>query len=536
MFCDVLVVGAGPTGLMAAAVLAEAGADVRVIDQGDGFGEESRAAIVHVRTLETWDALGVTVAALAEGVAVRDVRVSAGGRVLARFSLAGRGTGVEESAYDHALALPQSRTERLLGDALRVRGGAVMWGCTLIGLEQPGATVRAVVRGPDGSLREIEARYVVGADGARSAVRHAVGIEFEGSTYAPTAFLADVGLDPEPPGDELQLNLARGGFVGALRIGPGRFRLFGALSPSYIARFHRSSEGAPVATADLQCWFDEYFKIRAQVTDVGWTSTYRVHQRIASRFRSGRVFLAGDAAHVHAPAGGQGMNLGIGDAMNLGWKLAAVNAGTARPELLDSYEPERRAAAQTILRSSDRGFALEASENRMLDLANRSVLPMVIGALGRLPAVRRMIFRLFSQTWITYRTSAAVQQSIPDPHGVQAGDRIPPALFHDTGATGIHHRILFLTHRHGRAALAEDLERLLAPFLPDAPIISIDPNESGAGRLFSAGHPRVVLVRPDGHAGYVGPAEDLHPLQAYLQRWYNSDAVSVDGGSVNFSV
>lgn len=262
MGADVFIAGAGPAGLVLAAVLTEHGVDCRVVDRKSGPTNQSRAAIVHVRTLELLDRLG----------------------------LAGR----------------------------------------------------AALRCPGGTEETISARWVVGVDGARSPVRHTLGVSFAGSTFSQTGLLADVELDmPEAdavPAETLRLNLTRGGFVSVFGLSNGRHRLFGAVPPSLIlpgSVEEASHEAyAQVAPADIQRWLDDYFAVDAQIRRTAWTALFRIHSRIADRFRVRDVFLVGDAAHIHSPAGGQGMNLAIGDAVNLGWKLALVANGRAHDELL----------------------------------------------------------------------------------------------------------------------------------------------------------------------------------------------------------
>jgi 2-polyprenyl-6-methoxyphenol hydroxylase-like FAD-dependent oxidoreductase len=510
--CEVLVVGAGPTGLMLANVLAEGGVDVRVIDVRPGPVGESRAAIVHVRTLEAWQQLGVAGTAIARGIPVREVAVHAAGRLLMRFPLALATSRPEAGSFAHALALPQSETERILGAAL---AGRIGWGTRLVGLEQRPDGVTAAVRDAAGARAEIPARFVVGADGSRSQVRETAGIGVRGGSYAPTAFLADVALDPPPPAGVVHLNLAKGGFVGILALGPGRYRLFGALSPAYAARFD-TAVGHRIDPTDLQRWFDEYLGVPARIGDVGWTSTYTIRHRLADRFRAGRVFLAGDAAHVHAPAGGQGMNLGIGDAVNLGWKLAATVRGYARSALLDTYGTERRAVAETVLRNSDRGFEVEASDNRFLDLFRRTVAPLAVRGLVRLPVAQRMMFRLFAQTWISYRASDLSTQHRGCRGGLRAGDRVAPDLL-GTDAGVSRHRPLLVV---GETTPAGALDHLIRRFVPADPVVTVDRNTPRGRRLAGTGADRIVLTRPDGHAGYVGPPDDLEALGEYLDRWY----------------
>jgi hypothetical protein len=219
------------------------------------------------------------------------------------------------------------------------------------------------------------------------------------------------------------------------------------------------------------------------------------------------------------------MNLGIGDAMNLGWKLAAVLAGHGRPELLESYEPERRSVAETILRNADRGFELEASDSRLLALTRRTVLPLAVPVLARLSPAQHMIFRLFSQTWIRYRSSDAVTQQPPIGHGLRAGDRIPPDLLEVSGCPGgIRHQPLLVTGEQPGHDRASALEHLVRQYVPAGAVVTVALDTPAGRRLAGSGAARIILARPDGHAGYVGPADDLEPLRAYLTRWYHPPA------------
>jgi len=489
---DVLIVGAGPAGLALAAVLADQGVDFRIVDRKAGPVAESRAAIVHVRTLELLHRLGLAERAVARGVKMTRVEICERGRLAGGFPLAGPGSS---TLFPYALGLEQDRTEQLLVESLAERGHSVEWNTELVTLTGTAAVFS--------TGETIEARWVVGADGARSPVRHAIGVGFAGNTYGLTGLLADVDLDqrsgPKLRDGTLRLNLTRGGFVGVFRLANGRHRLFGAVPP------HLTPPGptddvsheayAPVPLADIQRWFDEYFAVDAAVTAAAWTALFRIHSRIADRFRAGDVFLVGDAAHIHSPAGGQGMNLAIGDAFNVGWKLAAVANGQARAELLDSYEAERRPVAMAVLRGTDRGFALETTLNPVAAWLRSHVAARLIGPLTRLPAVRARVFRLFSQTWIGYRTSPAVA-----PGGGPAprpGDR---AAFDTVGDTR-HHLLVF---EGGARAPIEDL---LRHYTVDV-------------RVHAIPESRLFLIRPDGHIAYAGRPDDLGRLAAFLDRHY----------------
>lgn len=435
-----LIVGAGPSGLVLANILAVHGVDFRIVDKKSGPVGQSRAALIHVRTLELLDRLGLAERAIARGVPTSRIEVYERGRPVAGFPLAGKGTA-SLTKFGHALGLEQDRIERLLIEGLAEHGRGVDWETALITLSRDQGRSRVVLRHPGGE-EVISARWVVGADGARSPVRHALGIDFSGTTYDQTGLLADVDLDL-PAGERLRpgtirLNLTRGGFVGMFRLSSGRCRLFGAVPPALTAPATAPARSTAPSTAgtagnevsheayahvtlgDLQRWFDEYFFVGARVRRAAWTALFRIHSRIAERFRVGNVFLLGDAAHIHSPAGGQGMNLGVGDAFNLGWKLALVAGGRAYDHLLDSYQAERYPAAMAVLRGSDRGFALETTRNPAAAWARTHIAPHLVGPLLRLEAIQARIFRLFSQTWIGYRDSPAVT-------GNRRSRRTPPA-------------------------------------------------------------------------------------------------------------
>jgi len=376
----------------------------QILDSKSGPVDQSRAALVHVRTLELLDRLGLADAAIVRGVKTTTVEIYEQGRRAASFPLAGKGAEAA-TPYPFALGIPQDQTEQLLVEHLAGHGRKVAWRTTLIGLTVTPTQTTAAVRRSDGTEDSISARWVVGADGARSTVRHALGIDFSGGTYSQTGLLAGVELEI-PTGDDLpegalRLNLTRGGFVGIFALGKGRHRLFGAVPSGFTASSNSAEVSheayAEMPSADLQRWLDDDFAVDAQIRSTRWTALFRIHSRIADHFRSGSAFLVGDAAHIHSPAGGQGMNLAIGDAFNLGWKLAVVATGQAHEQLLDSYEAERYPVAKTVLRGSDRGFALETASHPVARWVRANIATRLVGPLTRLSAVRSAIFALFSQ-------------------------------------------------------------------------------------------------------------------------------------------
>ncbi|WP_434994906.1 FAD-dependent monooxygenase [Arthrobacter sp. Ld5] len=394
---DVLVIGAGPTGLTLANWLVKLRVRIAVVDGKDGPTVESRALGVHSRSMEIYDQLGVVDRVLAEAVRVQSIRQGFEHASFAAVPLAGFGRGI--TPYPGVYILEQSANERLLGDNLRALGGSVRWRHRVSSLEQTDGGVLVVVDGPAGSST-IRAQFAVGCDGASSTVRSLCGTAFEGTTSRQSFFLVDaVGV---------------GGLVPAsinVRLGATSFLLAFPMRPGDDGRTgHRligiaGDDDAPSTTEDsARRRLAEVFGVTYE--DSRWFSTYRVHHRIAARFRDRSVLLAGDAAHVHSPVGAQGMNTGLQDAHNLAFKLDDVVSGRAPEALLDRYEAERRPVAVRLLQTTDTVFRGVTSEARRAVLIRRFVprvvLPVAVAVLPRLPIGRRVAGYL-GQIRIHYR-------------------------------------------------------------------------------------------------------------------------------------
>ena len=351
---DVLIVGAGPTGLTAATILARYGVDVRIIDTKAGPVKESRALGVQARTLELWDKLGLAAQAVRDGQQVNAVNLLTK-RTLKHtnaqpFLMLDRG-GSNVTPYPFMLVYEQNKTERMLLNDLHAHGTTVMWNTELVSLVQRTDSVDVTLRTADGQEETVRACYVIGADGVHSFVRRTLDVGFDGATYAESLFIADVDMHWSLPRDTFYLQMPRHGLLAFFPMrGDGythdQYRIIGRLPREWAHKEH-------ITHTDLQQLLNRYSVVHASVTNVRWTSTYRIHKRMAAQFRIHRVFLVGDAAHIHSPAGGQGMNTGIQDAWNLAWKVALVVRGEAQAILLNSYEPERMPIARTLLNGTD---------------------------------------------------------------------------------------------------------------------------------------------------------------------------------------
>ena len=522
---DVLIAGAGPTGLTMANVLARSGVSFRVLDKKAGPVEETRALVMHAKTLELLDKLGLADWAIEEGRRLGAAVLLKEGKRAGKLSFFDDGRD-ERTPYPFALVYEQDRIERLLIRGLEEAGGGVEWGTELLSLTPSADGVRAVVRHPDGSEETIEAGWVVGADGASSPVRHALGLSFEGDTYEESLFLADVEMESELDPRQAHLDLTREGFYAFFPMpGEKRFRLVG--------RVPTELEGKEeIAAGDVQEVFDEHSGVKIRITDARWTSVYRIHRRMTERFRVGRVFLVGDAAHIHSPAGGQGMNTGIGDAYNLGWKLALVAKGAAKPGLLDSYEPERMPFARAILNGSDRGFSLQVATNPVAQRLKLLAVPLLFRLVSLMPPLRRRAFWFISQLWTGYRDSPAVMESGPVKKGPRAGDRAPYGLF-EVGprkGTGVfdllegtgHHMLLFEGPRPGPGldAVERDLRMLLDQYEADIVLHRVPAGDRALHERYGAEAATLFLVRPDGHVAYRGRPAELYEFEAYLDGWF----------------
>ena len=345
---DVLIVGAGPTGLMLANQLARRGVRATIIDRHSGPALQTRALGVQARTLEIYAHLGIAERAVELGKRATGADMWARGRRMARVPLGD--IGRDFSPYPYLLILGQDDNERLLGEVLRRWNLTVQWNTELVGLSQQSDRVVARLREANGALREVSAPWVAGCDGAQSAVRNLNGIEFRGAPYEHVFFVADTQVTGPMVPDELNVYLWQSGFHLFFPMrGADHWRIVGILPPALRGR-------DDVTLDDVIPSIKQEAGAGLSIRDCSWFSTYRIHHRSAVRFRDRRCFLLGDAAHIHSPVGAQGMNTGLQDAYNLGWKLALVVSGRARPTLLDSYEAERIPVARRLLNTTDRAF------------------------------------------------------------------------------------------------------------------------------------------------------------------------------------
>jgi 2-polyprenyl-6-methoxyphenol hydroxylase-like FAD-dependent oxidoreductase len=485
--CAVLIAGAGPTGLALALWLARRGVDLRIIDKTAEPGTTSRALAVHARTLEFFQQLGIADEAIARGRKFAAIRLWSHGQQRGRIVLGDIGKGV--SAFPYVLILPQDETERLLIEALAKLGVKVERRTELASFVDDGVKVTATLRRAGETDESLACAYLAGCDGTHSTVRHALPVDFPGGTYSHMFYVADVEATGPMINGDLNGSLDSAGFLAVFPMpGENKARLIGMVDTA--------KEGDRVTWEDVRPKLFEMLKVN--VSRVNWFSTYHVHHRVASHFRAGRAFLVGDAAHIHSPVGGQGMNTGIGDAVNLAWKLAMVLEGRAEASLLDTYEPERIAFAQRLVASTDRAFTFINYDGPIARLVREDIVPRVMPRLLAPEAARRFMFRTISQTSIEYRTSPLSAGRTGRVHG---GDRLP--------WTGKNYAALqsldWQVHIYGRSSE-------LSPTELPAHQYAWDEAVEKAGLVEGAAY----LVRPDGYIALAGA--DAKAIEAYLLR------------------
>jgi 2-polyprenyl-6-methoxyphenol hydroxylase-like FAD-dependent oxidoreductase len=494
----ILIAGAGPTGLVLALWLARLGVRPRIIDKAAGPGTTSRALAVHARTLEFYDQIGLAAEVVARGLKMTGANLWVGGVRKGRVEFGDMGQGI--SPFPFALIFPQDEHERLLIEHLAAVGITVEREIELTSFEESSDGVTARLRRADGSEETALTTYLVGCDGAHSAVREGLGLGFPGGTYSHLYYVADVEAAGPAMNRELNLTLDETDFLAIFPLaGEGRARFIGTVKGEAEPRGGFTFED--VRPELIQ-------RLGIKVGRVNWFSTYHVHHRVAGHFRKGRVFLAGDAAHIHSPVGGQGMNTGIGDAVNLAWKLAAALGGRADPVILDSYEPERIAFARRLVASTDRAFTFINNDGALARIIRKRLVPWLLPRLFRIAAVRRVMFRTISQTSIQYRGSMAGAGKAGK---IAAGDRLPWVPRADGPDNFAPLRSLdWQAHVYGE--LGSAIERACGE--AGLPLHRFPWSEAAATAGLARG--ALYAVRPDGYVGLA--ATDPAALDAYRAR------------------
>jgi 2-polyprenyl-6-methoxyphenol hydroxylase-like FAD-dependent oxidoreductase len=495
----VLIVGAGPTGLVLALWLTKLDVRVRIIDRLAASGTTSRALAVQGRTLEFYQQVGLAQAVVDRGHKVPAVNLWVKAKPAARIPLENLGQGL--TPFPFPIIFPQDEHETLLIKHLSALGIEIEREVELADFEDLGGTIRATLRRA-GAEETGSYAFLAGCDGARSRVREVLGTGFPGGTYDHLFYVADVEAAGPPMNGELHVDLDNADFLAVFPLQQtGRARLIGSVRDD-AAKDHEHLRFEDVRGRAIR-------NLKFDVKHVNWFSTYRVHHRVALRFRKGRAFLLGDAAHIHSPVGGQGMNTGIGDAVNLAWKLAAALREPLSSPLLDSYEPERIAFARRLVATTDRAFTAVISSGAFARFVRTKVIPAVAPGLFRLLAMRRLAFRTVSQIGVNYRDSPLSCGNAGKLHG---GDRLPWVKI----GRGEEHNFSYLAsmdwqiHVYGDAA--PDLRSVADSRKIPLHVFPWDAVMKRAGLMRNA----VYLVRPDGYVGLADAGGSASAVSEYL--------------------
>ncbi len=501
---QVIIVGAGPTGLSLAVQLLRYHIGFIILEKNERTTHLSKAIVIQARTLEIFHESGLAKKAIELGRLTTAMNMYYKGKKRMRLDLSGLGEGL--SHFPFALSLEQSKTEKMLVDHMAEKGKNILWGSEFTRFEQDEAGVTVYYKDETGHEQIIKGNYLVGCDGARSMVRHQSGQAFEGDTVPKLFYVTDVSLSsPVVNKDELFIFLIKKGFILFFPMeGTGHYRIIGIL-PDY-------TEEDTVTFETIREEVTRQMVSPVVFEKVHWFSTYKVHSRKAGSFMNGRCFIAGDAAHIHTPAGGQGMNTGIQDAYNLAWKIAFTIKDNANAALLESYNTERTGNAANLLRTTDRMFEFMTGASGLQDFIRLKIFPLAARYISRNKFFNKRIFPLLSMTSIAYPGSAL---TITSSMGrVKAGQRIPYFVFRDGKnifdyLTDPDFKLLYF----GAAVPAnpEELKNLKFPLsffsFTDIPTA-----------LFKNETDFYILLRPDNHIAYIG--KDGQAVTRFLRNFF----------------
>jgi 2-polyprenyl-6-methoxyphenol hydroxylase-like FAD-dependent oxidoreductase len=517
----VLIVGAGPSGLMLAAQLLRYGVEPVIIDSKQGPTNDSKALAVQARSLEIYRQMGLIERVLGEGKQAKGLSFNEDGREVAAFSFANLGEG--QTPYPFVHLYQQSKNERLLLDFLTVNCCPVYWETSLIELKQTSAQVEVKLQNGDQPLT-LTCDYVAGADGPHSVVRKQLQIPFNGDTYFHEFYLADVELNnQEMDGNYVQLFLAKNGFAGFFPMPEeNRYRIVGNLPDEFDNKEELELE-------EVLPYLDFITHKQIKIVNNNWFTIYRLHHRMADKFSDGRCFLVGDAAHIHSPVGGQGMNTGLQDAYNLAWKLAGVINKQFKGKILDSYAIERIPVAKELLSTTDKIFNLIISRNWFAGLFKKWIAPQILKYVWNKKGIRERFFKRVSQISISYRDSS-INLHLSQSTKIKAGDRLPYLIVFDEKKqeeTDLHEwcskpGFTFIVLGKLTDLDLFTLAKWITQNYPAILNFFYLPQSTKNQQIFDTfevkgNQKKALIVRPDIHIGFINDAIDMALMDNYLK-------------------
>ncbi len=505
---DVVIIGAGPTGLMAANQLQQFGIDFIIIDTKSGPTIESRALAVSARSMELYQQLGLAEAVLSKAVSVQGFELYANGKLKADVNMQNIGSGLSD--FPHMMTIfEQNKNEQILYDNLKKQGGNVHWQTKFVSLSEMDKEVEVVVEDKKGS-HTIHCQYLIGCDGASSPVRRQLDFTFEGGTYENKFFVADIVLKNRFSHDKVILAPADNIFSAFFPMeGEDCYRMVGTLPKAY-------ADIENITFEDIKESVAKSSKMNLPFDKVNWFSTYKLHHRCVDKLSKGRVFLAGDSAHIHSPAGGQGMNTGLQDAHNLCWKMAFVLKGLATTTLLDTYNEERLPFAKWLLGTTDRGFTLMSSTDRLPAIFRKYILFNFVGFATSFKRVRTNAFMMASQIWYNYQKATLSVSDSQQKLAFNAGDRLP--FVKEKFFTAFRQPCFHLLHI-GNQPLPEKTKNDFKKSYPFE-LQFVDNQIDASWQKLGVHKELFILVRPDLFIGYMADELDNIKIKAYLDKHF----------------
>lgn len=508
MKTDVIIVGAGPTGLSLACQFIRYGIDFVIFDKNETTTPHSKAIGVQARTLEIYEQIGLADNLVAQGAIAGKVRMVVGGEVRGEANFSEMGKGM--SPYPFVLIVEQGKHEKILYDFIKSYGRDVLWNTELESFIQDESGVTANIENTKGETETIEAKFLIGCDGAKSPVHHTLGLSFEGSTFERMYYVADVQIDWKFSHDAGHGFLMKNSMLAFFPMtGENQWRIVGTFPEEF------AKDEGDILYEEIEERIKQDAELDLDITNVNWFSTYKVHTRRVNKFSVGRCFLAGDSAHIHTPAGAQGMNTGIQDGYNLAWKIWLVLQGKADAvKILETYDEERLENAKNLVETTDRMFELAVSPKWFISYLRTHIFPYIARVALSIDAVKKFAFPRVSQIGINYRHSSLSRNN--GNFSVKAGDRmsyflVEGASIYDELREPKFHLLTFFDG----SGNPPDFPETKFSELIDFHHLALYPH---IAEIFNAAESFMILLRPDNYIGFISAEISLENLENYLAR------------------
>ncbi|HEV3251859.1 MAG TPA: FAD-dependent monooxygenase [Puia sp.] len=511
---DIIISGAGPTGLMLACQLARQGANFLILDKKTGITNESRALVVQARSMEIYQQMGLSEEVEREGEKSLGINFYRNGKRSGAVVLGNLGEGL--SPFPYVMVYEQNKNESLLYRDLQSKGKEVKWDSEITFMEENNSGYSITIKQSTEGEKKYACKYLVACDGSKSRVREFSGMPFQGGSYENVFYVADTHVKANIAPYMLSFFLTKESLCMFFPMqGKDRFRVLGILPKEY---YHRDN----IHFEEVEKNTKAQVKMQIQFYDTQWYSTYKLHHKKVIHFNQGNIFFAGDAAHVHSPAGGQGMNTGLQDAYNLAWKLSLVSKGHAGNALLNSYHEERNPIAEDLLKSTDRLFGYMIKGEFFYAFVRQFLLPLALPLVARYASLRKQLFLLVSQTAIHYMRSSLSKGKAGS---IRAGRRFPPIiLFENAEEISAYDLIkresktpfLIIVYKLPAGEFLEIDKDLFR-------IIEIPVNSANEQTLKGAGFPEsfFAMVRPDNYIGYISKKPEMNEFNQFMKTSYH---------------